>query len=150
MATKANDKTEVKVYTNKSNAIRAARNSLKLKEHEYTVEPVDGGFVIELVKPQTDKAGKEIKLDAQGRQIIQGHPWVRKSEIIKPTKQVWNIADEMHAANPEVTRKEVIAECINRGIAFYTARTQYQLWLQCEKEMAAREAEQAAKATQAA
>lgn len=134
--------TDVKVYTNKSNAIRAARKTLKLKEHEYTIEPTDGGFVIELTQT-TPAETKAIKLDDQGRQIIQGHPWVRKSEIVKPTKQVWHVADEMHKANPEVSRKEVIAECIKRGIAFYTARTQYQLWLQCQKDMAIREAEQA-------
>lgn len=47
----------------------------------------------------------------------------------RPTKLVWHIADEMILANPDVRRKEVIAECVRRGIAFYTARTQYQQWL---------------------
>lgn len=51
------------------------------------------------------------------------------STIERPTKTVWHIADEMFAANPQVRRKDVIAECVNRGIAFYTARTQYQQWL---------------------
>ena len=47
----------------------------------------------------------------------------------RPTKLVWHIADEMILANPDARRKEVIAECVRRGIAFYTARTQYQQWL---------------------
>ena len=51
------------------------------------------------------------------------------STIERPTKTVWHIADEMVAANPQVRRKDVIAECVKRGIAFYTARTQYQQWL---------------------
>ena len=51
------------------------------------------------------------------------------STIERPTKTVWHIADEMVAANPQVRRKDVIAECVRRGIAFYTARTQYQQWL---------------------
>jgi DNA-directed RNA polymerase subunit RPC12/RpoP len=51
------------------------------------------------------------------------------STVERPTKLVWHIADEMFEANPEVRRKDVIAECVNRGIAFYTARTQYQQWL---------------------
>jgi len=51
------------------------------------------------------------------------------STVERPTKLVWHIADEMFNANPEVRRKDVIAECVNRGIAFYTARTQYQQWL---------------------
>ncbi len=53
---------------------------------------------------------------------------VRESTIEKPTKAVWTIADEMKAANPNVTRKEIVDECIRRGVAFYTARTQYQRW----------------------
>lgn len=54
---------------------------------------------------------------------------INHSTIERPTKTVWHIADEMFAANPQVRRKDVIAECVNRGIAFYTARTQYQQWL---------------------
>ncbi|MBI5070373.1 MAG: hypothetical protein HZB56_19225 [Deltaproteobacteria bacterium] len=53
---------------------------------------------------------------------------VRESTIEKPTKAVWAIADEMKAANTAVTRKEIVNECVRRGVAFYTARTQYQLW----------------------
>lgn len=51
-----------------------------------------------------------------------------KSTVEKPTKAVWAIADEMRKANPGATRKEIVNECIRRGIAFYTARTQYQRW----------------------
>lgn len=46
------------------------------------------------------------------------------SSVIKPTKMVHIIADSM----PEATRAEVIAECRARGIAYGTARTQYQVW----------------------
>lgn len=65
------------------------------------------------------------------------------SSIERPTKAVWHIADEMKAANPEVRRKDVIAECMARGIATFTARTQYQQWFQVQKEMLAREAQAA-------
>lgn len=51
-----------------------------------------------------------------------------KSTVEKPTKAVWAIADEMKKANPKATRKEIVEECVRRGIAFYTARTQYQRW----------------------
>jgi hypothetical protein len=54
--------------------------------------------------------------------------WVRQSTIEKPVRAVWFIADEMKAANPSVTRKEVQDECVRRGIASGTARTQYQAW----------------------
>lgn len=57
-----------------------------------------------------------------------GKTWVHMSSIPKPTKQVWFIADEMIAANPKATRAEIQAECVARGIASGTARTQYQAW----------------------
>jgi hypothetical protein len=41
---------------------------------------------------------------------------------------MWAIADEMTAANPSVTRREVIAECVRRGVALNTAKTQYSAW----------------------
>ena len=63
-----------------------------------------------------------------------------KSTTERPCKRVWIIADAMLAANPMVKRKDVIAACIAAGVAFYTARTQYQQWLGVRKEMAAREA----------
>lgn len=58
----------------------------------------------------------------------------------RPCKRVWIIADEMVAIDPQVRRKDVIDACVAAGVAFYTARTQYQLWLGVRKEMAAREA----------
>ena len=59
--------------------------------------------------------------------------WIRQSTVEKPVKRVWAIADEMIAANPSVTRKEVQAECVRRGIASGTARTQYQAWSTARK-----------------
>jgi len=50
---------------------------------------------------------------------------VRESTVERPCKLVWHIADEMVGAR----RKDVLAVCVARGVAFYTARTQYQLWL---------------------
>jgi hypothetical protein len=50
---------------------------------------------------------------------------VRESTVERPCKLVWHIADDMIGAR----RKDVLAECVRRGVAFYTARTQYQLWL---------------------
>ncbi len=56
-----------------------------------------------------------------------------KSTVANPVKTVWAIAEEMKAANPQTTRKEIVEECIRRGVAFYTARTQYQLWTKSKK-----------------
>lgn len=54
------------------------------------------------------------------------------STVASPVKRVWEIADSM----PGAKRKEIIAECIAQGIAFYTARTQYQKWSQNKKASA--------------
>ena len=51
-----------------------------------------------------------------------------KSTVESPVARVWDIADRMKAENPEVRRKDVIAACQAEGVAFYTARTQYQSW----------------------
>ena len=39
---------------------------------------------------------------------------------------VWDIAGSMLAANPSVKRKDILEACTERGVAYYTARTQYQ------------------------
>jgi hypothetical protein len=66
----------------------------------------------------------------RGEQI----PHPKRSTIESPTKTVWVIADEMMLENPKVPRRDVIAACVNRGIAYFTARTQYQQWLQARRE----------------
>lgn len=48
----------------------------------------------------------------------------RVSVVDRPTKLVWDIADNM----PDAKRKDVIAACVLKGIAYGTARTQYQHW----------------------
>lgn len=58
-----------------------------------------------------------------------------RSTVKKPCRLVWDLADAMVGAS----RKDVIAAAEAKGVAYYTARTQYQLWTQVQKEMAARE-----------
>lgn len=58
----------------------------------------------------------------------------RVSTVLNPCLFVWNTADAMFAQNPHTRRKDVIAECVKSGIAFYTARTQYQQWLTVNKD----------------
>lgn len=65
--------------------------------------------------------------------------WVHASSVLKPTKLVWVIADEMYAeaqnaGKPMPTRKEVQDECVRRGIASGTARTQFQHWFKLHNE----------------
>lgn len=80
---------------------------------------------------------------------LNGKVWIRLSSIPKPTKAVWLIADEMcfeALANhlPIPSRKAIQEECVARGIASGTARTQYQAWKKAndnDRENAIRAAE---------
>ena len=54
----------------------------------------------------------------------------RLSSVIRPTKMVWEIADSM----PKASRKEVMEECVRRGIAYGTSRTQYQAWFKASQD----------------
>lgn len=92
---------------------------IKHDQFEYACLACGGEFG-PAVPAKMEKAPK-----ASGKSIeVKNH-----STIERPTKTVWHIADEMSAANPQVRRKDVIAECVRQGVAFYTARTQYQQWL---------------------
>ena len=66
---------------------------------------------------------------------------LRTSTIESPCFTVWDTADKMTGAR----RKDVIAACVAKGIAFYTARTQYQLWLTAKKNDEAVAAKNASK-----
>lgn len=54
----------------------------------------------------------------------------RFSTCERPTKKVWHIADSM----PGASRKAVMEECVRQGIAYGTARTQYQAWFKASQE----------------
>ena len=54
----------------------------------------------------------------------------RFSSCVRPTKKVWDIADCMAKAS----RKEVMEECVRQGVAYGTARTQYQAWFKASQE----------------
>lgn len=106
----------------------------ELRMAEEVEEPVEESIEAEM-EQQADEQWAE-QLNEEAAQAIEAQakgkakPEVKhKSGIERPTKAVWHIADEMSAADPQVRRKDVIAECVRRGIAFYTARTQYQQWL---------------------
>jgi hypothetical protein len=63
---------------------------------------------------------------------IAGRPIVRRSDFSGVCKFVHAVAAQMHAEAEEngttVSRKDVVAACIDQGVASYTARTQYQKW----------------------
>lgn len=71
--------------------------------------------------------GKEITIEVRG-----GVPITHKSEVDGPVALVWMMADNLSSQG--ATRKETIAACVEAGIAFYTARTQYQRWMTARME----------------
>lgn len=70
-----------------------------------------------------DAAAAKVKTDAKRPRI---------STAEKPTKKVWAVADSM----PGAKRKDVIEACVAQGIAYGTARTQYQHWFKCKADSA--------------
>jgi hypothetical protein len=52
-----------------------------------------------------------------------------KSTIQSPVKVVWAVCEEMKGA----ARKDVVAECMKRGVNVHTAKTQYQRWSASKK-----------------
>ena len=85
--------------------------------------------------------GTEIPEDAKTKQqvydaIVKGanlpNPALRgKSKVDSPVAKVWSLSDVMVAGAKEgerAKRSEVVAEAQKQGIAYYTARTQYQAW----------------------
>lgn len=58
-------------------------------------------------------------------------PKLNKSTIENPCKVVWDISEEM--TKQGYKRKDVLNACVEKGIAYYTARTQYQAWKAASK-----------------
>lgn len=53
-----------------------------------------------------------------------------KSTVDNPVQLVWNIADRMWGDR----RKDIIAECVRQGVAYNTARTQYQAFYKVKSQ----------------
>lgn len=67
--------------------------------------------------PSTAKAAKYFNVE-------------HKSKIESPCAVVHALVDEFYKTH---TRKQIIEMAISRGVAFYTARTQYQKWFKAHK-----------------
>ena len=133
----------MKTYTVKSSVHRGAKRAGLTRDQYEVIEVVVDGvtrYQMKLKeKPATKKATTKKavtkKIDAVKKVARKEEPReiLRTSTVDGPTKLVWHIADAMLKADPGVRRKDVIEECVRRGIAFYTARTQYQYWHQATR-----------------
>ena len=139
----------MKTYSTKANAIRAAK-AAGLEQYEIIEQ--DGQFGFRPIEAEDTSEGEALEAMEQERDEAPADepqpeeapaeeaPVVKvrnASTVESPTRRVWAIADELHAANPDVRRKDIMAACETAGIAFFTARTQIQKWMKAKKEGAA-------------
>lgn len=139
----------MKTYSTKANAIRAAK-AAGLEQYEIVEQ--DGQFGFRPIEAEDTSEGEALEAMEQERGEAPADepqpeevpaeeaPVVKvrnASTVESPTRRVWAIADELHAANPDVRRKDIMAACEAAGIAFFTARTQIQKWMKAKKEGAA-------------
>jgi hypothetical protein len=122
----------MKTYSNKSNALRALKTLhpelVGNKDNatlaaEYLVAGEDKTFAI-VIPPEV----KVVK-----RFIYKGVQFRRRSvDPVGITNAVHDMFDEYQAEAEEkgqtLTRKQYIARAVRDGVAYYTARTQYQKW----------------------
>lgn len=122
----------MKTYSSKSNATRAFKTlhpelvgdqDNKAIQETYIREQPEGGWAI--VIPEGVRVVK--------RHIYKGVQFRRRS--LEPegiTSAVHEMFDEYQAeaeeAGKTLTRKQMIARAVKDGVAYYTARTQYQRW----------------------
>lgn len=76
-------------------------------------------------KAEAKKAPAKPKAKREGSTYAQMAQNAGASTVESPVQVMWNLCDSMQ----DKKRKEVIEAAVNKGIAYYTARTQYQLWL---------------------
>lgn len=122
----------VKTYSNKSNALRA----LKTVHPELVGELTNSELAAKYLAQGDDKTfAIVIPTDVKivKRHIYKGVQFRRRS--VEPegiTNAVHDMFDEYQAeaeeAGKTLTRKQYIARAVREGVAYYTARTQYQKW----------------------
>ena len=152
----------MKTYSTKANAKRAAKNQ-GLDLNLISIYEQDGAWVIgqadlfdeaqaEAEFEAMKKRQAELKIEAElaaslwladfvpyNPQLLLPAPkkvkketksLPRESVIDNPVKMVWEIADRLWGQR----RKDIIAECVRLGIAYNTARTQYQAFYKVKSQ----------------
>ena len=103
--------------------------AFEAQKHEFSCLGCGGEWGEEIAAPAPRKAPASRQSGERDRS---------DPELVRPTKMVWEIAEKMKAAaaaagEPAPKRKEVVAACIEAGIAAGTSRTQYQHWFKASK-----------------
>lgn len=121
-ATKANPTTitTTKSYAAKSSVMRAAtKQHPQFKKEQIEIGTNEDGYY------WANKAA----LLAPAKAVPTGVKARKFSTVVSPCKLVWDIAGEMEGS----PRKDIIAACQLAGVAFYTARTQYQKYTEAKR-----------------
>ena len=152
----------MKTYSTKANAKRAAKNQ-GLDLNAISIYEQDGAWVIgqaDLFDEAQAEAEFEAMRKRQAELVLEAELaaalWLetfipynpqlllpapkkvkksteslpRESVIGNPVKMVWEIADRMWGQR----RKDIIEECVRQGIAYNTARTQYQAFYKVKSQ----------------
>lgn len=99
----------------------------------------EGAVIVKTAEVELEIIGEEVAPVAKTKKVRTPRvrapkiPIFHQSEIESPCAVVWSVAQ----SNPGLKRNEVIAKCVSMGVAFYTARTQYQLWMKSKQADAA-------------
>ena len=109
----------VKTYSSKSNAARAAKATNGGTLDGLELHGVEGAwhYVKPAPAPKAPKAAGGVTYKALSANT-------GKSAVEKPVLAMLNLCEQM-SGQP---RKDVIAAAVELGISYYTARTQYQVW----------------------
>lgn len=123
----------MKTYSTKANARRAGRQQLGtevIEGQDFELVEIDGQYGYQptscdlLDKSLTDAEFEKPAIVYDAKHVAKAIKQRNKSSITNPVQHVWAIANSM----PSAKRKEIIAACVELGVAFFTARTQYQKW----------------------
>lgn len=115
---------ETITYSSKATAKRAAIREVA-KTKELSKEQVAASFD-EYATIGNGEGGEFIWTPVvEEVEVSDEKPEIKRASTCKrPTLRVWDIADEMKGSR----RKDIITACVEAGVAYNTARTQYQLW----------------------
>lgn len=131
----------MKTYSSKSNAVRGYRtanpdSNLTREQLNDAVVELDGGFAVDPAKLEP------VVTATRKRHIYKGVPWKRFSDEQEgATSAVRDFFEDYLAEAAEdggerPSRKDFIAAAVAEGFAYYTARTQYQRWVNPPKPKA--------------
>lgn len=111
----------MKIYTAKSSANRAGKAALKKAPEGSVLEvkQIEEGFIFVVIEPEVKPVAEEVGI-------------LRVSVVGSPCQLVWQVAEAMEGSK----RKDIIAACVEKGIAYYTARTQYQRYREAVRDQA--------------